>query len=83
MVAVALNPARRKAGYFYVWMAAVCALIAFGGFAPTYWLQLPAGTLARRSFTYTAYCSPPGSYSYCRRQCSPPTGSSTITAPGV
>jgi hypothetical protein len=44
MVAVALNPARRKVGYFYVWMAAVCALVAFGGFAPTYWLQLPAGT---------------------------------------
>jgi hypothetical protein len=44
MVAVALNPARQKAGYFYVWMAAVCALVAFSGFAPTYWLQLPAGT---------------------------------------
>jgi hypothetical protein len=44
MVAVALSPVRRKAGYFYVWMAAVCALIAFGAFAPTYWLQLPAGT---------------------------------------
>jgi general stress protein CsbA len=44
MVAVALNPARRKVGYFYVWMAAVSALLAFGGFAPTYWLQLPAGT---------------------------------------
>ncbi len=29
---------------FFVWMAAACALIAFGGFAPTYWLQLPAGT---------------------------------------
>jgi hypothetical protein len=44
MVAMTLNPARPKAGYFYVWMAAVCALVAFGGFAPTYWLQLPAGT---------------------------------------
>src|SRR5215471_19278470 len=29
---------------FYVWMAAACAVIAFGGFAPTYWLQLTAGT---------------------------------------
>jgi hypothetical protein len=29
---------------FYVWMAAICALVAFGGFAPTYWLQLYAGT---------------------------------------
>jgi hypothetical protein len=30
--------------WFYVWMAAVCALIAFVGFAPTYWLQLAPGT---------------------------------------
>jgi uncharacterized membrane protein YozB (DUF420 family) len=44
MVATALNITRQKAGYFYVWMAAVCALVAFGGFGPTYWLQLPAGT---------------------------------------
>jgi hypothetical protein len=29
---------------FYVGMAIACAVIAFGGFAPTYWLQLPAGT---------------------------------------
>ncbi len=44
MVATTLSPARQKAGYFYVGMAAVCALVAFGGFAPTYWLQLPAGS---------------------------------------
>jgi hypothetical protein len=46
MVAVALviEPVRAKARLFYVWMAAVCALVAFAGFAPTYWLQLPAGT---------------------------------------
>jgi hypothetical protein len=31
-------------GRFYVWMAAICVLIAFGGFAPTYWLQLVPGT---------------------------------------
>jgi len=31
-------------GRFYVWMAAACVLIAFGGFAPTYWLQLVPGT---------------------------------------
>jgi hypothetical protein len=30
--------------WFYVWMAGACALIAFAGFAPTYWMQLPAGT---------------------------------------
>jgi hypothetical protein len=43
-VAIAVNPVREKVRHFYVWMAAVCALVAFGGFAPTYWLQLPAGT---------------------------------------
>jgi hypothetical protein len=31
-------------GRFYVWMAAACVAIAFGGFAPTYWLQLIPGT---------------------------------------
>lgn len=44
MVAVVLEQGRDKASHFYVWMAVTCALIAFGGFAPTYWLQLPAGT---------------------------------------
>ncbi len=29
---------------FHAGMAAACVLVAFGGFAPTYWLQLPAGT---------------------------------------
>jgi len=44
MVAATIEAGQRKGGYFYVWMAALSALIAFGGFAPTYWLQLPAGT---------------------------------------
>src|SRR5262249_28475188 len=44
MVATTISAARQRAGHFYVWMAAICALIAFGGFAPTYWLQLLAGT---------------------------------------
>jgi hypothetical protein len=44
MVATTLTPARTGAGYFYVWMAAVSVLIAFGGFAETYWLQLLGGT---------------------------------------
>lgn len=44
MVAASMGQARARQGYFYVWMAAACALIAFGGFAPTYWLQMPAGT---------------------------------------
>ena len=29
---------------FHTWMAAAFLLVAFGGFAPTYWMQLPAGT---------------------------------------
>ncbi len=44
MVAAAINPARRTMGTFYVWMAALSVLIAFSGFAETYWLQIPAGT---------------------------------------
>lgn len=44
MVTAVLDAGRAKAGHLYVWMAAACALVAFGGFAPTYWLQLPAGT---------------------------------------
>jgi hypothetical protein len=34
-------PARRS---FYVWMAGVFVLIAFGGFIPTYWSRLATGT---------------------------------------
>jgi hypothetical protein len=30
--------------WFYVWMAGAAVLVAFAGFAPTFWLQLPAGT---------------------------------------
>jgi hypothetical protein len=41
---IAGRPARDAARWFYVWMAAACTLIAFGGFAPTYWLQLAPGT---------------------------------------
>lgn len=44
MASTAINPVRAGTSYFHVWMAAVCVLLAFGGFAPTYWLQLPAGT---------------------------------------
>jgi len=44
MVATAISPARTSTGYFYVWMAAACVAVAFGGFAETYWLQLAAGT---------------------------------------
>lgn len=44
MVAVVVESAPHRVDRFYVWMAASCALIAFGGFAPTYWLQLIPGT---------------------------------------
>ena len=44
MVAATLTSAGQKIGTFYVWMAAACAVIAFGGFAPTYWLQLAPQT---------------------------------------
>ena len=36
--------ARDSQRWFPVWMAGAFVLIAFGGFAPTSWLQLPAGT---------------------------------------
>nr|MEA2797524.1 hypothetical protein [Phenylobacterium sp.] len=44
MVAATMNPTRRAMGTFYVWMAGLFVLIAFSGFAETYWLQIPAGT---------------------------------------
>lgn len=40
----AVRSPRADRSWFFVWMAAVCAVVAFAGFAPTYWLQLPAGT---------------------------------------
>lgn len=33
-----------RSGRFYVWMTTACAVMGFGGFAATYWLQLTAGT---------------------------------------
>jgi hypothetical protein len=41
---VAVAPARAATRWFFVWMSGACAFVAFAGFAPTYWLQLPAGT---------------------------------------
>jgi hypothetical protein len=38
------RPARDSTRWFYVWTAGACSLIAFGGFAPTYWLQLAPAT---------------------------------------
>jgi hypothetical protein len=42
--ATAVHSPRRDRSGFFVWMAVACVFIAFAGFAPTYWLQLPAGT---------------------------------------
>ena len=43
--AVALESGLRVEGrYFYVWMAGAFVLVAFGGFSPTYWAPLAAGT---------------------------------------
>ena len=42
--ATAVNSPRPDRSTFFVWMAVACVFVAFAGFAPTYWLQLPAGT---------------------------------------
>lgn len=39
-----ISPALLVTRWFYVWMAGVCVLIAFGGFVPTYWSRLATGT---------------------------------------
>lgn len=48
MVAVTDNLASARRGTFYVQMAVVCILVAFAGFAPTYWLPLATGALMDR-----------------------------------
>jgi hypothetical protein len=52
MTAAAIGPGRRAVGTFYVWMAALFVAIAFGGFAETFWLQLPAGTFTGSPLLY-------------------------------
>ena len=42
---MAVSPVLDTRRWFYVWMAGACVLIAFVGFAPTYWLQLTSGTV--------------------------------------
>ena len=44
MATIAAPIARPNENWFFVGMAALCALVAFGGFAGTYWLQLLPGT---------------------------------------
>jgi FtsH-binding integral membrane protein len=36
------RPVRRTR--FYFWLSLACLAVGIGGFAPTYWLQVPAGT---------------------------------------
>ena len=46
---MATVPAARRRTYvgsFYIAMAAVFAVIAFAGFAPSFWIRLPSGTFA-------------------------------------
>jgi len=44
MTANVAGEMRATRSRFYVWMAGIGVLIAFGLFAPTYWLQIPGGT---------------------------------------
>lgn len=44
MATVTASVARPNEDRAFVLLAGICALIAFGGFAGTYWLQVPAGT---------------------------------------
>jgi hypothetical protein len=44
MATASMAASRQRRSYFYVWMAGAFVIVAFGGFAPTYWMQLPAGT---------------------------------------
>src|SRR5258708_38507280 len=38
--------------YFYVWMAGAFALVAFGGFIPTFWAKVAAGTFRAPPVVY-------------------------------
>jgi hypothetical protein len=44
MVATTIDEARGGGPRFYVWMAGIYVLIAFGGFIPTYWAKLATGS---------------------------------------
>jgi hypothetical protein len=37
-------PARSEGRYFYLWMAGISVFVAFGGFIPTFWAKVAAGT---------------------------------------
>lgn len=44
MVAATADVVRREGRFFYVGIAVCCAMVAFGGFLPTYWVKLASGT---------------------------------------
>lgn len=43
-MASTLNVSGTDRSWFYVWMASIYVLIAFGGFIPTYWVKLVTGS---------------------------------------
>lgn len=52
MATVAMEHVSIRTRWFYVFMAWVCVAIAIGLFAPTFWLQLPAGTFVGTPLLY-------------------------------
>jgi hypothetical protein len=42
---LARSAAQDSDAKFFVWLAGGCVAIAVGGFMPTYWMQVPAGTI--------------------------------------
>ena len=44
MAKLDVNATRDPDFRFFIWMSGICLVIAFGGFIPTYWLQLARGT---------------------------------------
>jgi hypothetical protein len=43
-IATGALPARSEGRYFYLWMAGAFVFVAFGGFIPTFWAKVAAGT---------------------------------------
>src|SRR5258705_10687940 len=53
MVATVAGAGIRDEGrYFYLWMAGAFVLVAFGGFVPTYWAPVMAGTFSAPPIIY-------------------------------
>lgn len=52
MATVSAPHARTFVGSFYITMAAIFALVAFLGFAPSFWMKLPSGTFVGSPMLY-------------------------------